>query len=111
MTADSSSHADPYEIADPVLFSWAQRHKLQIQNLDGDSPVRSIWISGPGGKAQIWLGWPISAERIEIFAAKLDLSIREKWSSRSHRIVSLHDLATALEDILETVSGWVATSK
>jgi hypothetical protein len=110
MTADSSSPSDPYEIADPVLVAWAQHHKLQIQNIDRDSPVRSIWITGHGGKAQIWLGWPISAERIEIFAAKLDLSTREKWSSHSHIIVSLHDLATALEDILETVSRWVGTS-
>jgi hypothetical protein len=111
MTADSSPHTDQYEIVDPVLLVWAQRHDLQIQNLDRNYPVRSTWITGPGGKAQIWLGWPISAERIEIFAAKLDLSIREQWSSRSHQIVTLPDLATALEDIFETASGWVAASR
>jgi hypothetical protein len=106
----ASSTAGSYDIVDPELMAWAQRHSLEIQKLYRDDPVRSVWITGPGGKAQIWLGWPISAERIEIFAAKLDLTVREKWSSRANRVASLRDFGIALDEIYEVAAGWIATS-
>jgi hypothetical protein len=105
----NSPRTDPYEIVDPDWTAWAKRHSLQTQSVYRDDVVRSTWITGPNGKAQIWLGWPISVDHVEIFAAKLDLSTREKWSSRAHRVVLLPDFATALEETFQIAAGWVKT--
>jgi hypothetical protein len=108
MTPELAVNPNSYEIADPDLNAWASRHRLQVNILYRDDPVRSVWITGPNGKAQIWLGWPISIERIEIHAAKLELSIPEKWSSRVDRNVSLSELADALEEVFHVTSRWIA---
>jgi hypothetical protein len=51
---------DPYEIVDPVLTPWAERHGIRITKLYRDDHVRSFWVFSHTGdvRAQVWLDLP-----------------------------------------------------
>src|SRR6266404_414301 len=98
---------DPYDVVDPVLMPWARTHNINVATRDRDYHVRSIWVYGESGSAQIWLGWPVSNHKVDVFAAELDLSSPTKWRRREQRSVTLGDLERALDEIHLIVFDWV----
>jgi len=76
--------ADPYTVVDPVLIPWAEKHDLEIEKKDRGDYVRSIWLYGDHGRAQMWLHLPKTdnAVVVKVLVAELDPSRPTKWGRR-----------------------------
>ena len=99
--------SDSLTILDSVLLSWAKRFDMRVETLDRAMPVRSIWISGDLGAAQICIDPDLTAEEITIHAARLDLNTREKWGRRIKLVVPLSKFEEGLEEIRLSVFDWI----
>ncbi|MER9757546.1 hypothetical protein NKJ46_29810 [Mesorhizobium sp. M0166] len=69
-----ASEFSSYDIIDPFLMSWANRHGIRVATKYRDDDVRSIWVYDKNGnrRAQLWLDLPDANGNVTIVASVLD---------------------------------------
>ena len=99
---------DPYEIVDPVLMPWAERHGIRITKLYRDDYVRSFWMFSRTGdvRAQVWLDVPDARGSVTVIAAALDSSSPTKWGPHEERRATLATLGDVLDEMRSIVTKW-----
>lgn len=99
---------DPYEIVDPALMPWAERHGIRITKLYRDDYVRSFWMFSRTGdvRAQVWLDLPDAQGLVTVIAAALDSSSPTKWGPREERRATLATLGDVLDELRSIVTKW-----
>jgi hypothetical protein len=99
---------DPYEVVDPILMPWAERHGIRVATRDRDDHVRSIWVHDFWGRrrAQMWLGVPDARGAVTVTASALDPSSETQWGAREARYATLATLEDALEELRPILFGW-----
>jgi len=89
-----------YELIDPIISRWAQKHTLYIFTSYKDEEVRSIdVVSAKGERFQIWFDRPLGTQ-VGIHAWNYK-KIKREW------VVEVSDLQSVLEEVLQTVKSWI----
>ncbi len=89
-----------YSQIDPILYSWAQKHKLHIFTIYKDAVVRSVEIvSNSANRYQIWVD--ALNENNEVYIHAWDYK-KKRTDIKS----SLSELNEKLEEIFSTVLSW-----
>ncbi|MER8546287.1 hypothetical protein [Mesorhizobium sp. M0323] len=103
-----TSEFSAYDIIDPFLMSWANRHGIRVATKYRDDDVRSIWVYGKNGnrRAQLWLNLPDVNGNVTIVASVLDPKSATQWGAREERHASPEMLQAALEELRPMVFGW-----
>jgi|SRR5215211_5997841 len=103
-----TSDGDPYDVVDPILMSWANKHGIRVAKLDREYHVRSVWVFDRLGnrRAQMWLGVPNVQAEVTVFASALDATSPTKWGPREERRATLSTLERALEELRPLIFGW-----
>lgn len=94
--ADLDSSDGGFTEIDPVLQAWASRTEVQVSTRYQDTEVRSVELSGPAGRAQLWVD--------------LDGGITVKvWDYRERRQSFVTDHASLANDLkraLQVARQW-----
>jgi len=93
-----------YELLDPIIFPWTQKHTLYVHTNYKDEEVRSIEVNGAKGERfQIWIDPPLGT-LVNIHASNYKTNkdkIAQEW------IADVTILELVLEEVLQTVKNWM----
>jgi hypothetical protein len=94
------SYLSDYSQIDPALYSWAQKHKLNVLTVYKDCEVRSVdVVRNSANRYQIWVDLPNEKNEVGIHA----------WDYKKRKAdieCSLAELENKLEEIYSMVLFW-----
>lgn len=91
-----------YELVDPIILKWAQKHTLHIYTQYKDEEVRSVDVTSTRGERfQIWIDPPVDTQ-VNVHAWDYK-KIKKGW------VGEISELESGLEEIYQTVKSWMHT--